>query len=146
VLSAVSPFFILFSHLNTNLYALVVANIHGSVSVSGNQLLVFKITFFVLTAIGAVWLIAIGAILFAMQALNTNLDVTRSITNGSVYMAVLALAIVINIAIILPALLMLQPMRLWRVLRAEKQAITPRQRFRGMFSQTLFGIHIDRFW
>ncbi|KAF9556409.1 hypothetical protein CPC08DRAFT_778388 [Agrocybe pediades] len=113
-----------------------VANIHGSVSVSGNQLLIFRITFFVLTAIGAVWIIAIGAILFSMQTLNSNSGSTKSIANGSVYMAVLALAIVINIAIILPALLMLQPIRLWKVLRAEKQAVTPRQRFRAVYPRT----------
>jgi calcium permeable stress-gated cation channel len=46
-------------------------------------------------------------------------------------MSILALSIVISLAVISPALLLLQPVRLWRVLRAERQALTPRQRFRG---------------
>lgn len=110
------------------------ANIHGSASISGNQLLVFKITFFVLTAVGTLWLVAIGAILFSLHALNTNTAVTKSISDGAVYMSILALAVVLNVAIIYPAILLLQPLRLWRVLRAERQAVTPRQRFRGMNS------------
>ncbi|PPQ90938.1 hypothetical protein CVT25_008249 [Psilocybe cyanescens] len=113
-----------------------VAKIHGSVSISGNQLLIFKISFFILTGIGAVWLVAIGAVLFSMQAFNTDINTTKTLATGSVYMSVLALAIVINVAIILPALLMLQPIRLWRVLRAEKQALTPRQRFRAVYPRT----------
>jgi len=110
-----------------------VASVHGSISVSGNQLLIFKITFFVLTAVGTLWLVAIGAILFSMQALSTNTHSTRSVATGAVYMSVLALALIINVAIIFPACLLLQPLRLWRIIRAEKAAVTPRQRFRGMF-------------
>ncbi|KAF8167474.1 hypothetical protein B0H34DRAFT_18533 [Crassisporium funariophilum] len=113
-----------------------VANIHGAVSISGNQILVFKITFFVLTAVGTLWILAVGAVLFAMQALSANTNPTRSIANGAIYMSVLALALVINVAIIFPACLLLQPFRLWRVIRAEKQAITPRQRFRAVYPRT----------
>ena len=109
-----------------------VATIHGSVSISANQLLIFKVTFFVLTAAGALWLIAIGAILFSMQALSTNTNPTTSVANGAVYMSVLALSLVLNVAIIFPACLVLQPFRLWHVIRAEKHAVTPRQRFRGI--------------
>jgi hypothetical protein len=108
-----------------------VANIHGSISVSGNQFFVFKITFFVLAIVVTIWLIVIGAILFSMRTLSSNSGSAGSVASGSVYMAVLCLAIIFNIAIIVPACLLLQPFRLWRVLRAEKQAITPRQRFRG---------------
>ncbi|KIM47616.1 hypothetical protein M413DRAFT_439287 [Hebeloma cylindrosporum] len=113
-----------------------VAAIHGSVSISGNQLLIFKITFFVLTAVGALWLIAIGAILFSMQALNTDSKPTMSVANGAVYMSILALALILNVAIIFPACLVLQPFRLWRVIRAEKHAVTPRQRFRAVYPRT----------
>lgn len=74
---------------------------------------------------------AIGAVLFSMQAFNTGTDPTLSLSNGAVYMSILALALIINVAIILPGCLLLQPLRLWRVIRAEKAAITPRQRFRG---------------
>ncbi len=43
------------------------------------------------------------------------------------------MAVLMTLAIIFPALLMLQPVRLWRVLKEEKAAVTPRQRFRGEF-------------
>ncbi|KAF5323627.1 hypothetical protein D9611_005517 [Ephemerocybe angulata] len=109
------------------------AHIHGSASISGNQLQVFKITFWVLTAIGTIWLVAIGALLYSMNALNMGSEQTKTLANGSIYMAVLAFALIINVAIIAPALLMLQPFRLWHVVRAEKQAITPRQRFRATY-------------
>ena len=112
-----------------------VATIHGSISVSGNQFFVFRITFAVLTIVVAIWLVAVGAVLFSMRALSTNSGSTRSIASGGVYMAVLALAIIFNIAIIVPACLLLQPFRLWRVIRAEKQAVTPRQRFRGTLAR-----------
>lgn len=56
-------------------------------------------------------------------------------------MTVLGLTIVTNVALIVPGLLLLQPMRLWNVLKAERQAITPRQRFRGEFS---WGTHTVR--
>ena len=66
-----------------------------------------------------------------MRALSTNSGSAKSIASGSIYISVLALALIFNVAIIFPACLLLQPFRLWRVIRAEKQAITPRQRFRG---------------
>ena len=122
-----------------------VATIHGSISVSGNQFFVFKITFYVLTIVVTIWLVAIGAILFSMRALSTSNGSAESIASGSIYMAVLCLAIIFNIAIIVPACLLLQPFRLWRVVRAEKQAITPRQRFRGTFSGCMNSIPYDAF-
>jgi hypothetical protein len=67
-----------------------------------------------------------------MQALSTNSKATTSVANGAVYMSILALALVLNVAIISPACLLLQPFRLWHVIRAEGQAVTPRQRFRGI--------------
>jgi len=114
-----------------------VAKIHGSVSISANQILVFKITFFVLTAVGTLWILVIGAILSSMQAINTNAGVTRSLANGAMYMSTFILALVLNVAIIIPACLVLQPFQLWAVIRAQKYAITPRQHFRGMY-MTLF--------
>ena len=119
-----------------------VAKIHGSVSISGNQILVFKITFFVLTVVGALWILAIGAILFSMQAIDANSGVTRSLANGAIYMSTFTLALVLNVAIIIPACLVLQPFQLWAVLRAEKHALTPRQHFRGMYMTIIcsFGI------
>lgn len=110
---------------------LVVTNIHGSTSRSGNQVFAFRITFYILATLVTIWLTGIGGILFALQAFSAGSNETRSIANGAVYMTVLALTIVINLTIIVPGVLMLQPLRLWNILKAERQAVTPRQRFRG---------------
>ncbi|TFK41946.1 hypothetical protein BDQ12DRAFT_645286 [Crucibulum laeve] len=112
------------------------SQIHGSISISGNQLLTFKITFFVLAAVGTIWLVAVGALLFAFQAFSEGSGESKSIANGSIYMSILLLTIVINVAIIFPACLLLQPFRLWKVLKAERHAITPRQRFRAVYPRT----------
>lgn len=116
------------------LYLMVIVGatgLRGTVSVSSGQLLVFKITFFILVAIAAIWLITVGSLLFAVQAFSTDRSKSQTVANGSIYMSVLALVIVLNVAVISPALLLLQPFRLWRLRRAEKEAITPRQTFRG---------------
>ena len=97
----------------------------------------FKVTFYVLTAV-TLWIIAIGALLFSTQAVDTNTGVTRSLANGAIYMGTFMLALVLNVAIIIPACLVLQPFQFWAVVRAEKHAITPRQNFRGMFMTFLW--------
>ena len=112
-------------------YPTGIANMQGSISISGGQLFVFKVTFFIVILLAAVLLIAAGALLFALHAFDVQAEIPKSIANGSIYMSILALSIVVNVAIISPAFLLLQPLRLWHVLRAEHQALTPRQRFRG---------------
>jgi len=65
------------------------------------------------------------------------------VASGSIYIGAFLLALVLSVAIIAPGLLMLQPIRAWRLLRAEKRAITPRQRFRAsypMIYNPTFGI------
>lgn len=47
-------------------------------------------------------------------------------------MGPLAFTLILMVWFIFPGLLLLQPFRLWRVTLMEKDAITPRQRFRGM--------------
>ncbi|THV01445.1 hypothetical protein K435DRAFT_750308 [Dendrothele bispora CBS 962.96] len=108
----------------------------GSVSISGGQLLVYKTTFLFLTLVTAILIIVVGALLFSMQAFSTGSTPSRSVASGSIYMAALALTIIIQIAIIFPGVLLLQPLRLWHVLRAEKHAVTPRQRFRAVYPRT----------
>lgn len=103
---------------------------HGSVSISGGQRFIFKVTFFIIT-IAAVWLVLVGALLFAVRAFTIDVGISKSIANGSVYMSILAFSIIVVLAIIFPALLLLQPSRLWHVLREERHAITPRHLFRG---------------
>jgi hypothetical protein len=90
----------------------------------------FRTTFIVLTVMGGMWLTAIGAVLYAVNAFQGG-GAGKTVADGSILMTVLALAVIINVAIIAPGLLMLQPFRLWRVVRDERRAITPRQRFRG---------------
>ena len=96
----------------------------------------FKTTFVVLAVMGGVWLTAIGAVLYSV---NANDGRSKSLADGSIFMTVLALALIINVAIVAPGLLMLQPFRLWRVVRNERRAITPRQRFRGRLSPSFCG-------
>lgn len=105
--------------------------LRGTISISSGQLLVFKLTFFILTAVAAIWLILVGALLFAAQAFSAGTSTSQTVANGSIYMSALAMVIVLNVAVIFPALLMLQPVRLWRLTRAEREALTPRQGFRG---------------
>jgi len=98
----------------------------------------FGTTFIVLTIMGGVWLTGIGAVLYAVNAFQHAGGVGKTVADGSILMTLLALALVINVAIAAPGLLMLQPFRLWRVVRNERRAITPRQRFRGRFSPSFF--------
>lgn len=102
-------------------------------SVSGSQLTTFKATFFILVAVAGIWLSAAGSLIFAIGPLNNDASQGRekTVANGSIYMSACLLAFVLNAAVIAPALLLLQPRRLWRVTRDVKYALTPRQRFRG---------------
>jgi hypothetical protein len=115
-----------------------IARFSGHISVSGSQITAFRTTFIVLTVMGAVWLTAIGAVLYAVNAFQDG-GAGKSVADGSILMTVLALALIINVAIVAPGLLMLQPFRLWRVVRNERRAITPRQRFRGRSSPSFQG-------
>lgn len=103
----------------------------GAISVSSIQLMIFKATFFILTAIGVMWLTAVGAVVFSLSAFNAGNERPSSVANGSVYMSAFFLSVVVTIAIIAPGILLLQPLHLRSVLWRERQAITPRQRFRG---------------
>ncbi|KAF5374939.1 hypothetical protein D9758_000569 [Tetrapyrgos nigripes] len=113
-----------------------IAENRGSVSISGGQLLVYKATFLFLTLVTTALIVVVGALLFAMEAFSTGDTPSRSVANGSIYMAALLLAIIVQIAIVFPGILLLQPFRLWSVLRAEKHAITPRHRFRAVYPRT----------
>lgn len=107
-----------------------------TVSVSASRFIMFKTLFYILLVVGGIWMFTTGAILFSMQALSTDSGQSQSVANGAIYMSAFAAVLVFNVAIIFPGLLMLQPIRLWKVLRAEKAAVTPRQRFRGQSTFT----------
>jgi calcium permeable stress-gated cation channel len=114
-----------------NSLATGVVHVRGSVSISAGERLAFKTSFWVIALVSFAYLLAIGSILFSMQSLSTSPTKSRTVADGSIYMAVLALFMIMNVAIIAPGLLLLQPFRLNKVVRTEKHAITPRQRFRG---------------
>jgi len=106
-----------------------------SVSVSGAQLSMFKATFYLLILVAGAWVVAVGALVFAMGAFDSGSGRAESVAHGSIYVGAFVLAILINAAIISPALLLLQPFRLWRVWNGEKDAITPRQHFRARYPE-----------
>ncbi|KAI0698409.1 hypothetical protein C8T65DRAFT_660659 [Cerioporus squamosus] len=112
------------------------AQTNNAVSLSRSQLIMFKTTFWLFTIVAGVWLFVAGAVLFSMRALSTNSGVSQSLANGAIYMSAFAMALVLNVAVIFPGLLLLQPIRLWKVIRAEKAAVTPRQRFRAVYPRT----------
>lgn len=107
----------------------------GSVSISGAKLLVFKIIFTIIAIVATLWLVTVGALLFALQAFSTSSGEASSVADGSIYLSVLALALIMQVAIIAPGLLLLRPVRLWNVMRFERHAVTPRQKFRAVYPQ-----------
>lgn len=106
-------------------------NLRGTVSVSAGQLLVFKVVFYILTLAAGIFLVLVGALLFAAPNFNAGVSSWQSVADGSIYISTLAMLICLSMAFIFPALLMLQPFRLYRLRRAEREALTPRQNFRG---------------
>ena len=90
----------------------------------------FKATFFLMAVVGTMWFIAVGALVFSLNAIAVGDERSASVADGSIYMSAFFLALVFNVAIIAPGLLLLQPGRLRWVLSHERHSITPRQRFR----------------
>ncbi|CDO75477.1 hypothetical protein BN946_scf184935.g13 [Trametes cinnabarina] len=104
-----------------------------TVSLSASRFIMFKTMFWFLLIVGSAWMFTTGAILFSIQAFSSDSAESQSVANGAVYMSAFALVLVLNVAIIFPGLLLLQPIRLLNVIRAEKAAVTPRQRFRAVY-------------
>lgn len=77
------------------------------------------------------WFTTVGALVFAMDSFAVDTQRPTTVANGSIYMSAFFLALIINVAIIAPGLLLLQFSKLKRVVRNERSAVTPRQRFRG---------------
>ncbi|KAI0003860.1 hypothetical protein BJV74DRAFT_812109 [Russula compacta] len=112
------------------------ARLLGTISISAGQRIVIKAMFYMIVAVAVIGLVTAGALLFAFDALSRGQRISETVADGSTYIAILLLAIVIIIAITSPALLILQPLRLRWVLRAEMAAKTPRQRFRATYPWT----------
>lgn len=96
----------------------------------------------VIVLICGVWLVTIGGILFATDALANNHAQAPTVAEGAVYIAILMMLILFNLAIIAPGLQLLQPVRMMKVMRAQKKAVTPRQRFRGKSARSVSSVVI----
>jgi hypothetical protein len=105
----------------------------GAVSVTVVRIKAFKAVFWVIVIVGGMWVVVAGSLLFGAHSLDTESGTATSVANGSIATALFLLLITINLAIIVPGLLLLQPVRLWRMYRREKRAITPRQHFRAIY-------------
>ncbi|KAG8742653.1 hypothetical protein FRC10_001136 [Ceratobasidium sp. 414] len=120
--------------------ALVVVNYAaryaGAISVSATRFRAFKATFYVLVFVATAWIIAVGALIFGLHAFDTSTARAGTVADGATYIAVLLMVIVLNAAVIAPGLLMLQPVRLWKVWRARRKAVTPRQHFRAIYPRS----------
>lgn len=90
-----------------------------------------------LTIVSAVWFIAVAAVIFSAQAFSDGQQRSQTVAIGAIYFSAFLMAMVLTVMTICPALLVLQPLRLLKVLHAYRDSITPRQRFRGMFSTNL---------
>ncbi|CAE6487932.1 unnamed protein product [Rhizoctonia solani] len=110
-----------------------VARFSGPASISAERLRTFKATFYMLTFVATAWIIAAGALIFGIGAFDARSQRSRTVANGTTYIAVLLMVIILNAAIIAPGLQMLQPIRLWKIYQAKRKAITPRQRFRAIY-------------
>ncbi|KZT02505.1 uncharacterized protein LAESUDRAFT_661940 [Laetiporus sulphureus 93-53] len=110
--------------------------LYRTASLSHLQLVMFKTTFWVLILVGGASFFTAGALLSAMHSFSTSIGVTASVADGIVYMSAFALILLLTVAVSFPGLLLLQPLRLWRVFWAEKAAITSRQRFRAVYPRT----------
>ncbi|KAG1749760.1 uncharacterized protein EDB91DRAFT_1046857 [Suillus paluster] len=105
----------------------------GVVSVSAVRMLSVKLVFYSIAVLVAALTITAGALLFALEAFTLEVDIAKTVATGCVYMGAFAFALVINVAVVFPGLMLLQPFRLWRVIRSERDAVTPRQRFRAVY-------------
>ncbi|OJA12346.1 hypothetical protein AZE42_02784 [Rhizopogon vesiculosus] len=108
----------------------------GAVSSSGVRMFAVKLVFYTLAVVVAAFTITVGALLFALEAFSLGDDIAKTVSTGCVYMGAFAFVLIINVAVIYPGLMLLQPFRLWSILHSERDAVTPRQRFRAVYPRT----------
>jgi len=87
-----------------------------------------------MVAICGFWIVSVGAVIFSLNSLDVGTLETQTISDGTVYVAGFLMVLMMNAAIIAPALQLLRPLRLAKTISRERRAITPRQHFRGKFS------------
>ncbi|KAK2461512.1 hypothetical protein APHAL10511_005975 [Amanita phalloides] len=108
------------------------ASIYGYISISAGQFFVLKFTL-VSSLMVTIWLVVIGALLYSLEAFSADITEALSVADGSISTSVLMLAIITSFVIISPGLLLLQPRHVLRTTRAQRDAITPRQKFRALY-------------
>lgn len=81
---------------------------------------------------GGIWLVGVAAVIFATPAFSDSVPASKLVADGSIYMSVIALQIAM-VAMIAPPILAIRPLRLWQVLRHQRDAATPRQMFRAIY-------------
>lgn len=103
----------------------------GSVSISKTRMMGFKAVFILLAIVCCLWLLICGSLIFSLEAFASSDGRAQSVATGAIYFASFFLVLIINVAVIAPAIQLLQPFRLLHLWRNEKRAFTPRQRFRS---------------
>ncbi|KAF8347052.1 hypothetical protein F5887DRAFT_1178097 [Amanita rubescens] len=111
------------------------ANVYGYISISAGQFFVLKFTF-LSSIMTTIWLVVIGGLLYSLQAFSVNETDAMSVADGSISSSVLMLAIVTSFVVISPGLLLLQPKHALQTTHAQRDAVTPRQRFRALYPLT----------
>src|SRR5258708_17060611 len=99
-----------------------------------------KGTFYITVVVAGAWLVGVSSILFSINSFKNDSGQPRSVSRGAIYIATFCMCLGLVAAFIGPGLLLLQPVRLLRVIGAQWRAITPRQTFRGKYIRHSFPI------
>ncbi|BEI96214.1 hypothetical protein CcaverHIS631_0111630 [Cutaneotrichosporon cavernicola] len=98
-------------------------------SYSDLRLLSVKGVTYLLLVVGTVWVIALGAILYGMDAYAENTHKASSVGDGIMFIAWQGVVLVIILSIILPGIAIIQPRRLINWVVKRRNVVTPRQLF-----------------
>ncbi|GJJ09404.1 hypothetical protein Clacol_003626 [Clathrus columnatus] len=102
----------------------------GIVSASLAYVKGFKATFIFLNATYGFWLVACGSVIFSLESFAVGVHRTQAVADGILYFASFLIVLTFALAMIYPALWIIQPMRLAQFYRRKNFTLTPRQRFR----------------
>lgn len=80
------------------------------------------------------WLVICGSVIFSIESFATGLHRTQAVADGLLYFIPFLIVLTLALTVIFPALWLIQPLRLARLLKRRKFTVTPRQRFRSMSS------------
>ncbi|WVQ97737.1 hypothetical protein IAU59_004851 [Kwoniella sp. CBS 9459] len=92
--------------------------------------LAFKGTFYLLLFICVVVMLLIASLEYGLAGFRTGVQEGRIISDGAIFSTWFIFVLLLNLAFIVPALYLLQPIRLYRYLKTRQHAVTPRQKFR----------------